>query len=315
METPDLQKLAMRTRYMREAGIALTLGSLVLLVFLFVPLSSEKGTAAPIVVETEATPDAFLNVQVEAQAAVVYDLTNARVLYAKNADAQLPLASLTKLLTVYGALAELGPSTPITISEEAARAEPPHTFPVGATLKLSDLARLTLTGSLNDGAAALAEATAERAQVSTAAMLSAVAAALGLSETYALNGSGLDLSETIAGSYGSARDMAILAGAIVKAAPDVALATTLPGAEAVAVGGKAYKVKNTNPTVENAPRLLLSKTGLTDLAGGNLAIVFDVGIGHPVAVVVLGSSFEARFIDTQALVAATLAHFAGIASL
>ena len=62
-------------------------------------------------------------------------------------------------------------------------------------------------------------------------------------------------------------------------------------------------------------RLLLSKTGYTDLAGGNLALVFDAGIRHPVAVVVLGSSKEARFTDGIALVNAALAHFAGVTSL
>ena len=61
--------------------------------------------------------------------------------------------------------------------------------------------------------------------------------------------------------------------------------------------------------------MLLSKTGLTDLAGGNLSLVFDVGIGHPVAVVVLGSTKSARFTDGVELVHATLAHFAGVESL
>jgi D-alanyl-D-alanine carboxypeptidase len=67
--------------------------------------------------------------------------------------------------------------------------------------------------------------------------------------------------------------------------------------------------------VNTIPGLLLSKTGYTDLAGGNLALVFDSGIGHPIAVVVLGSSQKARFTDGTTLVAATLAHFAGVASL
>jgi D-alanyl-D-alanine carboxypeptidase len=59
------------------------------------------------------------------------------------------------------------------------------------------------------------------------------------------------------------------------------------------------------------PGLLLSKTGYTDLAGGNLVIVFDVGIGHPVAIVVLGSTRDARFTDVEKLMHATLSHFAG----
>jgi D-alanyl-D-alanine carboxypeptidase len=46
----------------------------------------------------------------------------------------------------------------------------------------------------------------------------------------------------------------------------------------------------------------MGKTGFTDLAGGNLAIVFDVGLAHPVVAVVLGSSEEGRFSDMQKLV-------------
>jgi D-alanyl-D-alanine carboxypeptidase len=74
-------------------------------------------------------------------------------------------------------------------------------------------------------------------------------------------------------------------------------------------------VQNTDPIVKTVPHLLLSKTGFTDLAGGNLALVFDAGIQHPIAVVVLGSTKSARFTDGAALVAATLAHFAGVAHL
>jgi D-alanyl-D-alanine carboxypeptidase len=52
--------------------------------------------------------------------------------------------------------------------------------------------------------------------------------------------------------------------------------------------------------------LLGSKTGLTDLAGGNLAVVFDAGFDHPVGVVVLGSSEKGRFEDVEKLVWSTI---------
>jgi D-alanyl-D-alanine carboxypeptidase len=313
MDSFDLQKLAEHTRSMREAGIALLIASGFLALFLFTPLGP-KETSAP-VAATVITPDAFANVSVEAKAAVVYDLTTKKILYAKNADAQLPLASLTKLLTVYAALSELAPTTPITIPADATRLDGPHAFNAGQTFALNDLARLTLTASLNDGAAAIAEIVADRQSLSQSDMLAAAAASLGLSQTYAVNGSGLDVNTAISGGYGSARDLAILAGALVERAPDIALATTESSAQAVSEGGTSFKVLNTDPMVGVISRLLLSKTGYTDLAGGNLALVFDAGMGHPVAVVVLGSSQKARFTDGTALVAAALAHFAGVASL
>ena len=316
MDPAELQKIAERARFMRDAGFALLFASLVLAVFILFPSPSRKtGSETPVAVATSAAPDAFTHVPLEAKAAIVSDLATGETLYAKNADAQLPLASLTKLLTVYAAFKTLPPTTPITVSVDATRLDAPRAFRAGETLPLEDIARLTLVASLNDGATAIAEATAARETRSQDAMLASAAAALGLAETYAVNGSGLDVNQAVSGGYGSARDLARLAGALVSEAPSVALATTQDTAQASSGRGTAFIVKNTDPIVGTIPNLLLSKTGYTDLAGGNLALVFDVGIGHPVAVIVLGSSKTARFTDGAALVAATLAHFAGVASL
>lgn len=315
MNISDLRQLAQDTRRMREAGITLLMASAILAFFLFIPSTPEKIVQVPITSEQPAAPNAFVDIPLEAKSAIVYDLVTGETLYEKNADAQLPLASLTKLLTVYAALAVLSPETPITISQNAVSVEGLHTFSAGQTFSLSDLARLTLTASLNDGAVAIASATAERESRSESEMLAGAAAALNLSQTYAVNGSGLDVNTIISGGYGSARDLARLAGAIVEKAPAIAEATTQSLAKAVSVGGTLFSVKNTDPIIGSIQRLLLSKTGYTDLAGGNLALVFDAGINHPVAVVVLGSSLKERFTDGVALVAAALAHFAGVASL
>jgi serine-type D-Ala-D-Ala carboxypeptidase (penicillin-binding protein 5/6) len=315
MDSSELQKLAEHTRSMREAGIALLLGSGILALFLFIPQAIKPAAPNPVAITTVPIPDAFATAQIEAKAAIVYDLATQEVLYAKNANVQLPLASLTKLLTVYAALAELSPNTPITIPLDATRLEMPRAFSAGQIFTLADLARLTLTASLNDGAAAIASATAERENQSQHEMLAGAAASLNLVQTYAVNGSGLDASATVSGGYGSAQDLARLAGALVAQAPAIAIATTRSSARASSEGGTSFTVKNTDPIVMTVPHLLLSKTGYTDLAGGNLALVFDAGIGHPIAVVVLGSSKNARFTDGSALVAATFAHFAGVASL
>jgi D-alanyl-D-alanine carboxypeptidase (penicillin-binding protein 5/6) len=317
MNIPDLRQLAHDTRSMREAGITLLLASGILTFFLFIPTTPEQSTSVNQTSNSESliSPDAFINVPLEAKAAIVYDLVTGETLYEKNADAQLPLASLTKLLTVYAALTVLSPETPVTINENAVSVDGLHTFSVGQTFSLSDLARLTLTASLNDGAVAIANATAERESRSQSEMLAGAAASLNLSQTYAVNGSGLDVNSIISGGYGSARDLARLAGTIVEKAPAIADATTKSFAKAVSIGGTFFSVKNTDPIIDSVQRLLLSKTGYTDLAGGNLALVFDAGMNHPIAVVVLGSSLTKRFTDGIALVAATIAHFAGVASL
>lgn len=297
---------------MREAGIALLIASVILGLFLFLP----RGEGAVVSQEPIAKmPDVFADVSVAASAAIVYDLATGDVLYARNADAQLPLASLTKLLTAYAAFSTLSPDTPVMIPNEALALEYPRAFNAGQSFRLSDLARLTLTASLNDGAVAMASATAKQLARSPDQALASVASALGLSQTFAVNGSGLDMSTVLSGGYGSAYDLARLAGALVKLVPDVAYATTQRIAEAVSLGGTAYSVKNTDPVVDEIPGLLLSKTGFTELAGGNLALVIDVGLEHPVAIIVLGSTKEGRFADALKLVRATYSHFAKLASL
>ncbi len=315
MNLIELQKLAHQTRSLREASFTLLVACALLAVFLFIPVSERGSTPLSVSIATSTEPNAFADVPIEAAAAIVYDLVTGETLFAKNATDQLPLASLTKLLTVYAALTELSPQTPITISRSSTLVEEPRVFSPGQTFALSDLARLTLTASLNDGAAAIASATAARGNRSENEMLAGAAAALDLSQTYAVNGSGLDVSSALSGGYGSAQDLARLAGALVERFPAVAAATIESSAQAISAGGTAFIVKNTDPIVHSIPRLLLSKTGFTDLAGGNLAIVFDAAMRHPIAVVVLGSSLKSRFTDASALVAATLAHFAGVASL
>ncbi|MDP2651873.1 MAG: hypothetical protein Q8O94_01930, partial [bacterium] len=110
MDIADLKKIAERARSGRETGIALLFASGVLALFLFIPITFNKTPVAPVVAAPAPAPDAFASIPLEAKAAIVYDLITGETLYAKNADAQLPLASLTKLLTVYAALGKLSPN-------------------------------------------------------------------------------------------------------------------------------------------------------------------------------------------------------------
>ncbi len=319
MDSIDLQKIAKHTRSMREIGITLILASGVLTLFLFipqdVPAKSEPAAVVLLANVTTTTTSAFANTPLEAKASIVYDLTTGKTLYAKNANDQLPLASLTKLLTVYAAVSELSPDTPITIPKDIVGLSYPYAFSPGQVFSLKDLARLTLTASLNDGATAIAQAVATREHITKSQMLTNTARSLDLSQTYALNGNGLDINSMISGGYGSARDIARLAGALADKAPQIVSATTHSYARATSTNGLLFTVKNTDPIINTIPHLLLSKTGYTDLAGGNLALVFDVGIEHYIAIVVLGSSIKGRFTDGATLVAATFASFANIPSL
>ena len=78
---------------------------------------------------------------------------------------------------------------------------------------------------------------------------------------------------------------------------------------AISQEGYRHLTINTNPNSITIPGFIASKTGFTDLAGGNLVMAFDAGVGNPIVIVVLGSSHAGRFTDASALIHATLKYF------
>lgn len=316
---PDLkvliQKLDKRNKE-RQAARVIIAGSAVLGLLVLVSPLLPKQVEQVAVTEPEAVVsapvDAYGTVRIEGRAAIVYDLTTKEVLFQKNAKAQLPLASLTKLLTAYVGATTLEPGATVTITETAAAVEGDSGLTVGETFTLENAAKLALVASSNDAAAAITEAAEAKAATSKKSLMASAISAIGLPQTYAVNGTGLDVSTTLSGGYGSAYDVAQLAGALITVAPEIAQATAESSVSVRSAEGVMHTLKNTNQSATRIPNLLLSKTGYTDLAGGNLAVVYDAGIGHPVAIVVLGSSVEGRFADVSELLSLTRNHFAGI---
>ena len=76
--------------------------------------------------------------------------------------------------------------------------------------------------------------------------------------------------------------------------PTVSLSTRLYNQN-----GDYHEADNTNQVLLDIPNLLGSKTGYTDLAGGNLTIIFDAGFNRPIIVTVLGSTHSERFSDVK----------------
>lgn len=297
----------------RQMGIAILVGTAILaLAVVLAPKPEPEATAVAIEEPAPVTRSAYTDVALIGKAAVVYDLATGEVLFERNAKAQLPLASLTKLLTVYAAATSLPKDATITITDAALAADGESGFSAGERFALGDLARLALVSSSNDATEAIARATEAKQAQSGPNLLASAAATIGLSQTYALNGTGLDESTSVSGGYGSATDVAKLAGALLRAAPEIARASTEPSLTIHSNAGVAHTLRNTNPDVIRVPNILLSKTGFTDLAGGNLVVVYDAGIGHPIAIVVLGSTREGRFVDVHTLLTRTLNHFAGL---
>lgn len=257
---------------------------------------------------------AFDGVKLNARSAFVWDVRDQRVLFNKNGDEKLPLASVTKLMTALVAYELLDDNAKVDISAAAIRADGDSGFKAGEEFDVQELTDLVLIASSNDGAEALgarAGGTLTDTNYDRQTFVDAMnirAEELGLKETHFENTTGLDLSQTEAGAYGSARDMAFLMEYIVTNHPNLIALTTSDFTTVNNTAGEYHLAKNTNEIVSEIDGLIGSKTGYTELAGGNLVIAFDAGLNHPIVVSVLGSTREGRFDDVLELVRRARTH-------
>jgi D-alanyl-D-alanine endopeptidase (penicillin-binding protein 7) len=98
------------------------------------------------------------NPDIKSQAALIFNAKNERVIYDKNADKVMPIASITKLMTAMVTLdARLSPNERITItSADVDKLKHSSSrLPVGSTFPRYELLRLALMSSENRAAAAL----------------------------------------------------------------------------------------------------------------------------------------------------------------
>ncbi len=144
---------------------------------------------------------------ITASAAALLDPVTGDMLYLKNADQALPMASTTKIMTGLLGLENCSPAETATISDTAsAVGESSAWLEKGETLTVEQLLYAVLVQSANDAAAALAEHVAG-SQEAFVEMMNEKAAELGLANTHFANPHGLDAP----GHYTSARDLANLA--------------------------------------------------------------------------------------------------------
>jgi len=136
--------------------------------------------------------------------------------------------------------------------------------------------------------------------------MNAEAKKIGMNQTYYINDTGLDQSTVQGGAYGTAKNMAMLFNYILKNYPNMMEATREASFQIASESGIMHTAINTDAIVNSIPGLIASKTGYTDLAGGNLVIAFDPEIGRPIIISVLGSTEDGRFEDVSKLVAASL---------
>ncbi|MDP3996768.1 MAG: hypothetical protein Q8P86_03700 [bacterium] len=263
----------------------------------------------------EEKTDPFKDISLEAKAAIVYDTLNDEVLYALNENTSLPLASLTKVMTAMTALSLIPDYTIIPIEKSFLEMEGDNGLYVDEKWLLRDLIDFTLMTSSNDGARAIATVAGRivantedsiEGRTEFLARMNKKAKDLNLTRTFFLNENGLDESRNLPGAYGSAKDMAVLFWEAFTKHPSVFGVTREENVVITSLDKIQHNISNTNKAVNSIPRLMGSKTGFTELAGGNLVFAIDAGFKHPVIVVILGSTPAGRFEDAEKLAWAAL---------
>jgi serine-type D-Ala-D-Ala carboxypeptidase (penicillin-binding protein 5/6) len=311
-----------RTKYFVHVFSFLLLLSII--VFSLLIVGSRALDKKKEVVEKKDPAIYFQNISLKGKGVVVYDIVSNKQIFSKNAEEPLPLASLTKVLTVIVASSRLSDDQKIKMAKEYLSAEGDSKFVVDDTWQVKDLRDFTLLTSSNDGALALASvaggvanvprpASSENPEAQFVREMNATATQIGLTNSKFFNEHGLDIvkddpsAHQIAqcGAYGSAKDMAVLFSYALNHYPEILEATKYKNLK-IASTNEIYTAENTNTFVDKIPNLIASKTGYTDLAGGNLVIVFDVGLNHPIIISILGSTQEGRFEDALKLVDATM---------
>ena len=262
--------------------------------------------------ESVAIPQKIDQVNLRAESAYVWDVVGQRVLYESNADEKLPLASITKLMTALVTYELVPDETLVTISPAAAGQQSAGSLLPGETYEIKELADFALVTSYNSAAQTLAEAVGEKLGQGDSlsqfvAAMNIRASELNLKSLEYFNPTGLDVSSTKAGAYGSAKETSFLLEYIYLNYPQVLRPTVAESTRLYNKKGDYHEANNTNEVLLDIPNLLGSKTGYTDLAGGNLTIIFDAGFNRPVIVTVLGSTHSERFSDVKKLVAAVQA--------
>ncbi len=283
------------------------------LIFVFVmsakamqPYEKVTASVAPAIEQKEKE---FPKVELVASSAVVYDSISKQFIFKKNPDAFLPLASITKLFLSIIINDFMSSDEVIKLTSEDIATEGYSFLQAGNIWRVGDLLRFTLFVSSNDGATALARKLSEDSNVNFLTLMNSLKEELGLNRVSFFNPSGLDLSETFSGAYGSASDVAKATSYVVTKYPETANVTTKTKYVFHDLSGNTYEVKNTNPYIEEIFGATFSKTGFTDLAGGNLTVAFELEPGHNIVIVVLNSTKEGRFKDVLKLYNATLKYY------
>lgn len=267
------------TKNLTLKTLALSLSIMLLAPFANVSYAAEASTGPEIV----------------SKAAIVMDYETGEIIYEKNANDQMFLASTTKLMTAL-LFAENKTKTDKITYTDAALAQPPYTvnsdqmLPYGKSMKVGDtldgdtVMKELLLFSGNDMAYMVADCIGGDS-TNFAAMMNAKAKELGLNNTHFETPNGLPINN-IDVNYSTAYELGILA----KTAYEndwIRETIQLSEADVVLPGDTRIKITNRN-TELNKNGNIGGKTGITDQAGTCFAGVYEIN-GRKLIGVVLKS--------------------------
>ena len=177
----------------------------------------EENTDASLENSNDIKSGDNLNLATNAKSAIMIEASTGKVIYEKNADEQLSMASMTKMMTLLLIVENIEKGNlewdeMVTASEYAASMGGSQIFlEVGEQMTVEDLVKGICIGSGNDAAVAMAERIGGTEE-NFVKMMNDRAKELGLKNTSFKNACGLDAE----GHYSSARDMVLIAKELVK---------------------------------------------------------------------------------------------------
>ncbi len=249
---------------------------------------------------------------ITATSAFLYCDTTDETLWQKNADKQLNLASITKLMTCLIAVEKLGLDHLVTVDAEATKVDKVESMVyAGEKITVEDLVYEALLASANDAAKALA-IEVSGTQKKFTKLMNARAKKIGCTNTHFANASGIKLGKIQ--SYSTARDIVLIAKEafsneeILKIAGTAkyTLAATNKNDERIIkstnlflAGGKATTFSG-DITVKKYAGVFAGKTGTTPEYKTTMVVACDID-GFTVYAVIMNSTLEKRYSDIRKL--------------
>jgi len=259
-----------------------------------VPLRGSQAAVSTQPNSNNTNPGAIDLEGVSAKAVLAYDLETGQILGGKNSGLQLPIASLTKLLTAWVVYQDGDLNDIVEIKNtDLVNVKPVLSLTPGDKIKISDLLNSMLIGSNNDAALALSNYVAEKTGQDFALLMNKAAKELGMRDSQFSNPFGFDYK----GNYSTAADLQKL----VNATQSLAVFTHLGRAqnfEFTSQSGRRYFTKATNRLLLKHPEIEAVKTGYTESSKGSMITKITLG-GRKVILIAISS--ENREADTLKL--------------